>query len=483
MTLKLDGETERLLVEASRLFRTGLTSEAIVAYERLFLSESRLPDSWFNLAVLYRRANRTKDALAAYQSALDRGVSAAEEVHLNRGAILADNGDTAAAFVELEAALTLNPSYVPAWINLGNLKEDLGEFEAARAAYERAVALVPDNPMALARLVGLSKLDDPADPLLQRLFEASTRPGTPPLARADAGYALGAALDRIGAYDAAWEAYVAANRATRAVAALTSRPAYDRAAVTALVDRLIATFPAQIEPLVAEGDAPLFICGMLRSGSTLAEEILAQHSTLAGGGELEVLPALVLERLQPYPAAATTARLAELRDAYRAATAARTPAGKQLIDKQPDNVFNIGLIKALFPNARIVHTRRDRLDNCLSVYFLHAAADLSYATAVDDIAHQYAEQRRLMAHWHAVYPGDIFELDYDQLVADPQATVAPLLDFLDLAYEDGMIERRRTVRAVRTASHWQIRQPLYQSSSGRWRNYRQFLTGPERFAL
>jgi tetratricopeptide (TPR) repeat protein len=448
---------------ASELFRAGRVEEAIPAYERLLAVRPDLPNSWFNLAMLQRQARRYEPALASYARALALGIDAPEEVHLRRGVIFSDHlGASDLARAELEAALALNPAYVPALLNLGNLHEDRGDWAEARTAYARALAIEPGNALALARTLGLAEIAGADDPLLEKA--RARMAGASPEDRADLGFALGNALDRIGAYDAAFAAYAAAN------AAMGLR--YDRAAQERLIDRTIAAFP---EPSTGiGGEAPLFICGMFRSGSTLAEQILARHGKVTAGGELDSLPALIAAQLQPYPeaaGAASDAQIAALRDAYLAEIAGR--AEGLLTDKRPDNFLHIGLIKRMFPKARIVHTRRDPRDNCLSVYFLHAG--FAYAGDLGDIAHYYGEHARLMAHWRTLYPDDIFELDYDQLVREPRPAIAALLDFCGLEWEDSVLRHQDGGNAVRTASNWQVRQPLYRGSSGRWRHYRQHL--------
>jgi Sulfotransferase family len=147
------------------------------------------------------------------------------------------------------------------------------------------------------------------------------------------------------------------------------------------------------------------------------------------------------------------------------------PQGDRVTDKRPDNFLYIGLIKRLFPDARIVHTVRNPLDNCLSIYFLHLDHGMSYALDLADIAHYYAQYRRLMAHWKTLYGADIFDLDYDALVHEPRPTLERLTQFCGLEWEAACLSFEQATRAVKTASVWQVRERLYQRSSGRWRNY------------
>ena len=133
----------------------------------------------------------------------------------------------------------------------------------------------------------------------------------------------------------------------------------------------------------------------------------------------------------------------------------------------------------MFPDARIIHTVRSERDTILSVYFLPADPAIAYATDLGDIAHYQSEQKRLMDHWRSLYPDDIFELDYDQLVAKPRPTIERMLEFCGLPWQDQVMDASRSTAAIRTASNWQVRQPISRGSSGRWERYRKHL-GPLR---
>jgi tetratricopeptide (TPR) repeat protein len=466
-----------LLREASRLRAGGRVDEAIAAYKRVLAAEPDLPNSWYNLGLLQRQARAFDQALDAYQRALDLGITEPEEVHLNRAVIYADFlQQPELAERELRQALEKNPDYVPALLNAGNLHEDMGQREEARAAYERALAIEPDNATALARLAGVSQSPELDDALAQRLRSAVNRKGISPADRASLQFALAALLDAARRYDDAFEAARAANDGSRSAAT------YDRAAHEHLVDRLIHTFDRTADSVDPAEPSPVFICGMFRSGSTLVEQILAAHSRVAAAGELDLIPALV-GRIPGYPEAVRSANpqaIAGWREFYLGGLPFRPTAERLVTDKRPDNFLHIGLIKTLFPTAKIVHTRRDPLDNLLSLYFLHLDPGLAYALHLDDAAHWYCEYRRLMAHWRALYSEDIFNVDYDLLVSEPREQIAPLLEFLGLGWEDRVFDFHRNRSPVRTASVWQVRQPLHGRSSGRWRNYEKHLESLKR---
>lgn len=462
---------------ANALMRQGRDVEAIDAYGDLLRADPSLSNSWFNLAWLQRRARRFEDALSSYGQALAQGVSGREEVHTNRAAILAaDLGRHEEARRELERALEIRADYLPALLNLGNLHEDLGSREAARECYERALAIAPDHPLALARWAGLREIDDPGDPVVPQLKRVAENAHIAWQDRSDAGFALGRLLDGCGAYREAFAAYQAANEASAAAFEGQARP-YDARAAEREIDDLISAYPGPINAAaVDETDrpAPIFICGMFRSGSTLAERLLAQHPLVTAGGELDILPALIARHWPDYPrraAGQSTDALESLRAAYLAELDLRFDTNALVTDKRPDNFLLVGLIKTLFPAAKIVDTRRNPCDTALSIYFHSLGLEYPYAVSLQDTAHWIGQYRRLSDHWRNVFPDSVHSLDYDRLVADPASEVHSLLEFLGLPMDERCLSPMAENGAVRTGSVWQVRQPLHDRSSGRWRHY------------
>ena len=481
---RLDPQT--LLQQAALHQRAGRWPDAIAAYEAALQQAPDRPNSWFNLGYVCRRAGRFEAALAAYQQALSHGVQQAEEVHLNRGVIYADDlRRPEAAERELQAALALNPVYQPALLNLANLQEDQGHREAALAVYERLLQAHPDSPDGLARYAVLRGATDPADPIIERLRAAIGNAATPLADRATLGFALGQVLDRCQAYDAAFAAYQSAN-VDSAASLQSQQPLYDPDAHERLIDALIRTYRRADGPCATpQGPPPLFICGMFRSGSTLAEQILAGHPAVIAGGEHGFIPQWVASQSPPYPAGVaqlTALQLEDLAERYRLSMAPLARDGRRVTDKRPDNFLHIGLIKSLFPHARIVHTRRHPLDNGLSVYFLHLDQRMGYALDLAHIGHYFSQYRRLMAHWQSIYGDDILDFDYDALVREPRPSIERLLQFCGLPWDARCLNFEQVRNTVRTASVWQVRQALYTQSSGRWRHYERHIE-PLRRAL
>ncbi|MEQ1806587.1 MAG: tetratricopeptide repeat protein, partial [Burkholderiaceae bacterium] len=292
---------QSLLGSAMMLLRAGRIREAIAAHEKLLALSPCLPDSWYNLAHLQAQARLFDAALASYQRALHHGVGGPEEVRLNRAVIFAEHlRRTDEAVRELEAALELSPDYVPALLNLGNIHEQRGDRESALVAYERVLVVDPSNALALSRLPNLKTVPSTEDGLIRRLREAIARPASTASDRADLGFGLGKALDSAGAYDEAFAAYAEANRASRQSAG-PNGVRYDAQAQGRFVERLIAAFPLQPSPVrlaPSPRRPPVFICGMFRSGSSLVEQILASHSSVTAGGEIDLLPTIANEHFK-----------------------------------------------------------------------------------------------------------------------------------------------------------------------------------------
>jgi hypothetical protein len=224
---------------------------------------------------------------------------------------------------------------------------------------------------------------------------------------------------------------------------------------------------------------------MPRSGTSLAEQILASHPRVRGAGELvdigkmsTLLPGRLggeaypdcLERLDR----ATARTLAE---EYQGSLRQHGGAAERVVDKMPHNYLHLGLIAALFPRSRIVHCRRDPVDTCLSCYFQEFVNPLPYGPDLASLGRYYREYERLMAHYAQVLPLPLFELNYEELTAQQEAVSRRLVEFCGLDWDDRCLRFHETARTVRTSSSLQVRKPMYTSSVGRWKRYEAHL-GP-----
>jgi hypothetical protein len=487
-----------MLRQAAALHAQGRGLEAIAIFRQVLATQPDSTEGWYELGYLLKAEGQYEEALEAYGEALARGIRRAEEVHLNRAVIYSDHlRRDADAERELRAALARARDYVPALLNLGNLHEERGAREEALACYDHVLALNAAGLghgeqglqlEALARSANLRPPKDLSDPILAQLQDASIVAAQhEKMVRANLLFALGRAYDRLGAFDQAFDAFA---RGNRVLLRQTGR-VYDPVQSTRFTDALMSAFASVVPttPTSAAKAEPLFVCGMFRSGSTLVEQVLAAHSQVTPGGELDFLVRLAAVRLAPFPATMATpdpARESALAEEYRAHLTHLFPdgiAGKYITDKRPDNFQLIGLIKRMFPNAKIVHSIRHPLDNGLSVFMQHLNPRVAgYSCDLGDIGHYYGQYRRLMAHWKSLYPESIHDFDYDAFVREPRAELEPLFAFLELEWDDRCLQFHTLGNTVKTASYWQVRKPLYGSASGRWRDYASHLA-PLRSAL
>ena len=208
-----------------------------------------------------------------------------------------------------------------------------------------------------------------------------------------------------------------------------------------------------------------------RSGTSLAEQILASHPAVFGAGELTFWGRASAIDL-------SDAALVGLSDGYLQLLRHLSADALKVVDKFPTNFLTLGLIHAALPQARIIHMHRNAIDTCLSIYFQHFEAANSYANDLDDLAHYYRQYRRIMQHWRSVLPPSVLlEVPYEGLVTDLQAWTRKMLDFISLPWDPRCLDFHRTERPVVTASRWQVRQRISTASVERWRNYQEFV-GP-----
>ena len=293
-------------------------------------------------------------------------------------------------------------------------------------------------------------------------------------------FALGAAKDRRGDQDSAFDAFAKANAMRRRLLDGAGQ-GFDADRFDQWVDEIIDTFGTDaLAKAMGWGDAseaPVLVVGMPRSGTTLAEQIISSHGQGAGAGELDALSRL----LPDYPKS-----VAGLDAGKAGALAAdflkRLGAGRhealRIVDKTPFNIFLLGLAQMLMPGARIVHCVRDAKDTALSCFFTNFTQGLTWSTDLADIARMQAAQNRVMAHWRDVLDLPIHELRYEDLIADQEGQSRALIDFLGLDWDPACLDFHTSGNAVLTASNWQVRRPLYNNAVGRAEAYAAFLAGP-----
>ncbi len=454
---------------ASLLHGRGDGEEAVQVYQRLLERRPELVDTRYNMARLLRTLGRYRESLAHYYRALDDGISQPEELYSNIASIYSKLHREDDAREALKQALECKINYIPALYNLGLLEEEHGDWSAAGELFRKILKQDPNHTEALLRLVHGQKLHTANDPLLAELQRVLKLTGDQPRAQEDLHFGLGKGLDDCGKYDTAFEHYQVGNTISQ-----KRMGSYDRRAQESTIAQLKTAFSSQslrgIEP--ASEAEPVFICGMYRSGTTLLEQMLAAHPDIVAGGEIHFFDR---ESLQ-FASMPEESHRKNLARHYLDLLENLFPGTHRVTNKMPDNFLHLGLIKALFPNAKIIHMQRNILDNCLSVYFQQiSGSQRKYGNDLMAIAHYYGQYRAIMSHWLAILDSNIISVNYEDMVSGPEATVRHVLHFLGLDWHPACMDYQHANNRVQTASYWQVRQPLYSSSIGRSSNYRKSL--------
>ena len=429
------------------------------------------------LAFCLNGLNRSPDAVAAARRALAAGVADASS--LDRLGVILSRGNRQDLAAEcFPRAAALEPANAGFLLNLGWAEQFLGDFEAAGRAWRACVAQDPDNDRGWSALVRLQTQTAEANaiPELERLFNAV---GDDPERRLQIGHALAKSWEDLGDPRAALDWLIKAKSARRR-------------RVSGLDDWRRGVFSAAATVGLARGPGegyaapdPIFVFGLPRSGTTLVERMLTSHPAIASAGEPMDF-ALLTRRLAGAPtkglidgetltAASARADMTRLGQAYVSAIRANTSGGVHFIDKTPLNFLYAGLINRALPNARMICLRRDPVDSCLSVFrqiFAGAFAYYDWVYDLADTARFYVDFDALIANWRRTLPADRFtEVAYEDVVADPEGQMRRLLGWLDLDWDDAVLDFQHNAAPVATASAVQVREPVHGRSVGRWRRY------------
>ena len=379
---------------------------------------------------------------------------------------------------EFRRAAELAPRYTAAWHELGTVLRSSGRFEEALFCFRRTADLDPDWPEAYRSLAvtGQQATDEAQLRRLEAVLKNCERSVSD---RISAGFALGMLLDNAERCDEAFACFAEANalhRQQRAEAGERFEIEAFRRQLDDLIELATPDFFSAAALWGNPSQAPVFIVGMPRSGTSLVEQIGASHSRVFGAGELHAIGE-IWETLSAHNRGLPVekwdaALIRRIADRHVESLEALGNGAVRIIDKMPDNIFFLWIIAALFPSARIILCRRDLRDVCLSCYFHHFTEGHLYTYHLSNCAARALEIDRLATHWLRVLPFEILTIDYETLVSDPERESRHLIEFLGLDWEPACLDFHRTERPILTASAWQVRQPLYQRSIGRWRRYR-----------
>jgi tetratricopeptide (TPR) repeat protein len=455
----------------------GELREAIALYTRAVALDPKRAGNHCNLGNALLDSRQIEEAKACYTRALalqpDNALA-----HLSLATALHLQGRDVDAEASCRAALAIDPNYVEALALLGDLRADVGQFSEAEELFQRAIAIKPEFPFAYFSIATHRKMKS-EDTAWLKGAEALLTKRLPLRHEINLRYALGKFCDDVGRYDEAFAYYQQANELSKRY-----DTKYDRSSLTKLVDEIILSIDAdaieRIRGRACASEVPVFIVGMPRSGTSLTEQILASHPGAFGAGELTFWDTAFLTHKSAGGANESGAAGADLvrrmAGDYLQRLTASSGAALRVVDKMPANFLYLGLIHAVFPEARIIHMQRHPIDTCLSIYFQNFYDTGPYANDLDNLAFYYGEYLRITRHWRALLPATrLLEIRYEALIEDQEGWTRRMLDFVGLPWDPKCLNFHETNRVVITTSKWQVRQKIHAASAGRWHHYEKFV--------
>lgn len=383
-------------------------------------------------------------------------------------------------------AIDCDPEHPEYRNNIGLAYASLGEKQQAEENYRAAISLNSDYVEAYRNLVHMKKFKSLDDSDIVALEALWNRDDQDDRMRCRLAFALGKVYDDCGLYDKAFKTYDVGNKLKSKEIA---KDGFDFDKYFDHIDRIaeILDRPPTIKSNAPKERAkPIFILGMSRSGTTLVEQIISRHPDVTGCGELPCIDRAIarLEKnygaMQIYPddfhGFGKEALDSEATEYLDWVVRLHDLSTGFFTDKMPFNFAHIWLIRALFPEAAIVHCHRHPLDVIVSNYFQLYGSEINYVYELKILARFYIRYYRLMRHWNLVFPGNIYTVKYEALVADNETQTRMLIDGAGLEWDDACLDQKRSDTAVRTASIWQVRQGIYTSSKERWRRYERHLS-------
>jgi tetratricopeptide (TPR) repeat protein len=398
--------------------------------------------------------------------------------HLLVGRALMEQGASGEGLNELRIARELDPNSVETLNASCAALQASGRKDEAQAQAALSIQIEKSQGYPYFASFYMRKVVDVDDAQISKMTSLLESESNPALQRSYLEYGLGKAYEDLGKFDLAMVYYDAANR-TECARKFGDR-VFDAERFVARTERMIQTFDEKaIYEHSGAGSTtrlPIFVIGMMRSGTTLAEQILSSHPEVGSGGEQTFWADNWRQLVDPDGTRVLPECFKDLSERYCSTLKRVAPERNHVVDKLPGNTYGLGAIHLSLPRAKIIHMKRHAVDTCLSIYATPNRARNEFSHRRKSLVVAYQEYTRLMDHWHAVLPaGSIFEVEYEQLVEDPERVTRAMIAFCEIEWSDLCLRPERNERVVKTPSVWQVRQPIYRTSVARWRNFEPWL--------
>ncbi|MDO6591718.1 MULTISPECIES: tetratricopeptide repeat-containing sulfotransferase family protein [Rhodobacterales] len=519
LPLGRDIQTKSLLSRGLNAQRAGDRLGAEQAYKLVLQRNPKQPDALNLMGLLALEGGNTAAATKSLRNAVKYAPRQPMYLLNLANAQLLD-GKPELARSSIQKSIRLQSDIAKPWVVLGRIELALGQQHRALDAFEKALRLDPESiVLAMERadvLVALGRMDEaakvyrtaiaadvrkvvamislgyttvftPDDPIPAQMVALLETEDMPPKARRALRYAAGKALVDQNKYDAGFAQFLASKQEDAERFPLDQHLAiFER-----IKERFSAAFFQSMHGLGHPSSRPVFIVGMPRSGTTLVEQILASHGQMAGAGELPDIRILARElgfgnqntdKFYRNLASLSETQIRKLAARYLATLKRHSRDAVFVVDKMPHNFELLGFIAILFPNAKIIHCKRDPMDTCVSCFTQLFTDEHGYNQDLATLGRYYRAYDDLMAHWHAVLPGRIYDCNYEKIIEDQATASRTLIDWIGVPWDDACLAFHTTERLVHTPSRWQVRQPIYKTSLRRSQKFADHLQ-PLRVAL
>ncbi len=459
------------------LYLIGRDMESAIAFDRALALAPQNVDAWLSLGQVLISQTNPEAAIVCAKRAIALNPKLAT-AHLLMASAQVENSKTGLAEIHLKKAIDLDENDAKAHALLGQRLQSLGRFEEANHHLQQSLQLEPRQGFAYFAYVHNNKITESDRNLLDKMEALVAENNLPPREMNFLQYGLGRSYESLKQYEKAMAFFDQANLLAKKIKFGGEK--LDREAYKKRFDWHIETFtPDFFERNCKQGcpsNLPVVIMGMMRSGTTLAEQILSSHPKIGAAGEHRFWPLNWPQIFGEDGDQFDPAKLPHFGKLYVDNLKSVASGFPHVTDKMPANYEFLGLIHAALPNAKFIHMRRNPVDTCVSIYATPNRVSVDFAYDRANIVFAYQQYERLMNHWRSVLPTDRFlEVNYEDLVIDRRTQIERMLEHCGLPWDDSVLHHESNHRNVNTPSLWQVRQPIYTSSMERWRGYEPWL--------